>query len=123
MNKRIKNNITKINTPFARQRDQERSSEQAYRYRVHVRRAQIIGGVFIVLFLILAIQIIGTKREQARVNRNIEKANTTLAQKRATNKKLKKQVNKLHDPSYLQELVREKYGYAKDGETIYHFVK
>ena len=113
MKKQFRNNITKINTPFARQRDRERSSEQAYRYRVHVRRAKII----------LACQIIGTKRELGRVNRNIAKANVTLSQKRQTNRKLKKQVKKLHDPDYLQEVIREKYNYAKDGETIYHFVK
>lgn len=123
MKKQFRNNITKINTPFARQRDRERSSEQAYRYRVHVRRAKIILGVFAVLFLILACQIIGTKRELGRVNRNIAKANVTLSQKRQTNRKLKKQVKKLHDLDYLQEVIREKYNYAKDGETIYHFVK
>ena len=80
MKKQFRNNITKINTPFARQRDRELSSEQAYRYRVHVRRAKIILGVFAVLFLILACQIIGTKRELGRVNRNIAKANVTLSQ-------------------------------------------
>lgn len=123
MKNKFKNNITKINTPFARQRDREQNSEKAYRYRVHMRRAKVILGVFVVLFLILAIQIIGTKHELAKVNQNIGKANTTLAQKKATNRKLKKQVKKMHDPSYLQELVREKYNYAKDGETIYNFVK
>ncbi|WP_251548077.1 FtsB family cell division protein [Limosilactobacillus caecicola] len=123
MKKRFKNNITNINTPFARQRNRERTSEQAYRYHVHVRRAQIILGVFVVLFLILAIQLIGVKRQQSKVNGNIAKANTTLAQKQSTNGKLKKQVKKLHDPNYLQELVREKYNYAKDGETLYNFVK
>ena len=85
--------------------------------------SKIILGVFAVLFLILACQIIGTKRELGRVNRNIAKANVTLSQKRQTNRKLKKQVKKLHDPDYLQEVIREKYNYAKDGETIYHFVK
>lgn len=123
MKNRLQNNITKINTPFARQRDREQNSEKAYRLRVHVRRAKLICSVFVVLFLILAIQIIGTKRDLAKVNQNIDKANTTLAQKKNTNTKLKKQVKKMHDPDYLQELVREKYNYAKDGETIYNFVK
>ena len=88
-----------------------------------MRRAKVILGIFIVLFLILAIQIIGTKRELGKVNHNIAKANVTLTNKKATNTKLKKQVKKMHNPSYLQELVREKYNYAKDGETIYNFVK
>lgn len=123
MKNQFKNNITKLNTPFTRQRELEQSSEQAYRYRVHMRRAKVILGIFIVLFLILAIQIIGTKRELGKVNHNIAKANVTLTNKKATNTKLKKQVKKMHNPSYLQELVREKYNYAKDGETIYNFVK
>ncbi|WP_295731716.1 septum formation initiator family protein [uncultured Limosilactobacillus sp.] len=119
----LKNNITKLNTPFSRQRELEQSSEKSYRYRVHMRRAKVILGVFIVFFLILAIQIIGTKRELGKVNQQTAKANVTLTNRKATNKKLKKQVKKLHNPSYLQELVREKYNYAKDGETIYNFVK
>lgn len=123
MKNQLKNNITKINTPFARHREQEITNEKEYRFQVHMRRAKIILGIFVVCFLVLAIQIIGAKRELGRVNRNISKANVTLSQKKATNKKLKKQVKKLHNPSYLQELVREKYNYAKDGETIYHFVK
>ncbi|EEU29960.1 septum formation initiator [Limosilactobacillus coleohominis 101-4-CHN] len=123
MKNQFKNNITKLNTPFTRQRELEQSSEQAYRYQVHMRRAKVILAIFIVLFLILAIQIIGTKRELGKVNHNIAKANVTLTNKKATNTKLKKQVKKMHNPSYLQELVREKYNYAKDGETIYNFVK
>lgn len=123
MKHNFKNNITKINTPFAIKRDNEHLSEQSYRYRVHVRRAKVILGIFLVCFVILGFQLFNTHRELTHVNTNISKANTSLTKARQKNVALKKQVKKLHNPDYLQELVREKYNYAKDGETIYHFVK
>lgn len=123
MKKCFKNNIMKMDTPFVRQKKQQQSDERAYRFHVHVRRAEIIVGVFLVFFVIFAIQLCGTHRQLSQVNKNIAKANVVLKKKKAQNKELKSQVSKLHDPNYLQELAREKYNYAKDGETVYNFVK
>lgn len=123
MQKGFKNNITKIDTPFVRRKNQQQMDERTYRYHVHIRRAKIILGVFLVLFVTFAIQLWSAHRQLNKVHGNIAKADVTLRQKKAKNRELKSQEKKLHDPSYLQELVRAKYNYAKDGETVYNFVK
>ena len=117
MNKR-NNKVTRITTKYARNK-----IKNSYRAKIHIRRAKVIFGVFLVFFLILGFQIIGTKHQLAEVNGSTAKARTTLRQKKAKNRELKYEVKKLHDPDYLQELVREKYNFAKDGETIYQLVK
>lgn len=123
MKKRFRNNITKIDTPFVRQKSQQQNDERSYRYRVHIRRTKIILGVFLVLFLTFGIQLISAHHQLNQVHGNVAKANVTLQQKKSQNKNLKAQVKRLHNPKYLQELAREKFNYAKDGETVYNFVK
>lgn len=121
--KHQKSKVTQMDTPFVRARNQQKQVNHSYRYRVHVRRAKIIGIVFAVLVIFFGVQIWSSKRQLASVNRDIASAHTELNKKKATNRSLKKQVKKLHNPEYIQAMLREKYNYSKDGETVYSFVK
>ena len=121
--KQHKSNVTRIDTPFVRAKNAQQKVDHSYRYRVHMRRAKIICSVFFVLVLFFGVQIWTSKRQLASVNREIHSAHVELNKKKATNRSLKKRVKKLHNPEYLQAMLRQKYHYSKDGETIYSFVK
>lgn len=121
--KQAKSKVTQINTPYVRAQEKQKQVNHSYRYRVHMRRFKIITTVFAVLLLFFGVQIWTSKRQLASVNKDINSAHTELHKKQATNRSLKKQVKRLHNPEYLQAIMREKYNYAKDGETVYQFVK
>lgn len=121
--KHQKGKVTQMDTPYVRAHDQQQKANHSYRYHVHMRRAKMICAVFAVLVFFFGIQIWNSKRQLASINRDIASAHTELNHKKATNRSLKKQVKKLHNPEYLQAMLREKYNYYKDGETVYQFVK
>ena len=73
-----------------------------------------------IITLILGFQLWSAHRQLNRVDAQISTAQTTLKHKQAQNAKLSKQNRLLKDP---QELLREKYNFAKKGEIIYNFVK
>lgn len=115
--------VTKLDNAYTRVREQQGQFNRSYRTQVHLRRAALIGGVFMIITLILGFQLWSAHRQLNRVDAQISTAQTTLKHKQAQNAKLSKQNRLLKDPTYLQELLREKYNFAKKGEIIYNFVK
>lgn len=109
-------NISQLNTPYARQV----SSDRDRRRLVHQRRCKRIVAVFLVVFLIFGIQIIQSKRTLADINGNIRQAQSRLATQKEKNQDLKHEIKMLHDPEYVQQVVRSKYNYSKKGETVYN---
>lgn len=109
--------VTKLNNGFVRQMEARRR----YRIKVHVRRAKIIYGVILAILLIFGGQLLQSHQQLTRVNHQIAQQRAVLRDKRATGRRLSRQVTLLHDPDYLQQLIRSKYNYAKKGETIYNF--
>ena len=102
--------VSQLNTPYARQV----SNQKTYNRHVHKRRCQRIIAVFLVIFLIFGIQIFQSKRTLADINGNIRQAQSQLT------KQLQRQIKMLHNPEYIQQVIRTKYNYSKKGETIYN---
>lgn len=109
-------NISQLNTPYARQV----SSDRDRRRQIHKRRCKRIVAVFLVVFLIFGIQIFQSKRMLADINGNIQQAQARLSDQKEKNQDLKHEIKMLHDPEYIQQVVRSKYNYSKKGETVYN---
>lgn len=55
-----------------------------------------------------------------RVEAAIEEQNRLLA---LQNAKIRREIDDLNDPRYLERLIRNDMGYAREGETLYEFVE
>lgn len=113
--------VTSINTPYSRQQNAQLQANHRHARRVHAKRRRVILLVTGVLALILCVQIVVNHHALSTVNSQIDSTKSTLAQKKETNKHLKSEVKALHDPTYIQQVLRQKYNYSKSGETIYNF--
>lgn len=109
------NKVSQLNTPYV-----HKFSADQQRRAVHVRRCRRIAIVFLVIFIVLGIQISHSKRTLAKVNGNISRCQTQLKNQQETSKQLKRKIKLLHDPEYIQQVVRAKYNYSKKGETVYN---
>lgn len=87
---------------------------------VHRRRLLVIGIFFSVIFLLLGFQIFRTQRLTASIVQEKNVSQQKLEKVTDQRKDLKQQVKQLQDADYLQKLIREKYYYSKNGETIYN---
>lgn len=116
MNKAHKGNITHLRTPYS----QSLADRQKYVRHVHVRRARTIICAFAIVMLILTFQLIGAHRSLAKINENIRSTKVAVTKQQNKNAHLEKQLKLLHDPAYRQQIMRQKYNYAKKGETIYN---
>lgn len=108
--------VSQLNTPYARQV----SSQRIRGRQVHRRRCKRIIAVFFVVFLIFGIQIFQSKRTLADINGNIQQAQSQLTKQQQKNRQLKRQIKMLHNPDYVQQVIRSKYNYSKKGETVYN---
>lgn len=109
--------VTQLNNDYVHQMEARRR----YRIQVHVRRAKVIYGVFLVVLLFFGFQLWRGHHQLAQVNQTISQQRATLSSQRATGRQLERKVQLLHNPDYLQQVLRDKYNYAKQGETIYNF--
>lgn len=108
--------ISRLDTPYARQVSNAHSRAR----QVHQRRTKRIIAIFLLLFLIFGIQIFQSKRTLADVNGNIQQAQSQLSAQKEKGTQLNQKIKLLHDPDYLQQVIRAKYNYSKKGETIYN---
>lgn len=108
--------VVQLETPHVQQVGMDR----AVRRRVHIRRCERIAACFLVVFIFLGWQILSSRHTLAKVNTNISQTQTELKKQKQTGKQLNQQIKQLHDPEYVQQVIRSKYNYSKKGETIYN---
>ena len=90
------------------------------RRQVRVKRCERIVAAFLVIFLVLGVQIVRSRHALAKVNSNIQQTETQLANQKARGRELNQQIKQLHDPEYVQQVIRAKYNYSKKGEIVYN---
>ncbi|MCM0599819.1 FtsB family cell division protein [Periweissella fabalis] len=96
------------------------NKRDSYHARIHRRRRKMLRWMT-VAFLVVCGLTIGYRMVQYKiVKQQIAEVNQTVAKAKQTNLELKQQVTSLHDSTYLQQLIREKYMYTKDGEQVYN---
>lgn len=108
--------VVQLDTPHTQQVNMARAARQ----RIHVRRIERIVAVFAIIFLFLGFQIISSRHSLAKVDANIHQTQMQLADQKAKGRELNSQVKQLHDPEYIQQVIRAKYNYSKKGETVYN---
>lgn len=88
--------------------------------RAHANREKKIlffGSVFLVIF---AVQLLISQVKLHSANVTLTATQNRLTAVQKTNADLKVDAKKIHDPNYLQQILRDKYGYTKQGELIYN---
>lgn len=89
----------------------------AYCHRKRLKRIFLIGtAIILVLLFKLFGSIVSYHNTRTQLTVVTKKANES--QEKVDG--LKKQVKKLKDPEFLEQLLRDKYDYSKEGEIIYN---
>ncbi|CAM3097315.1 FtsB family cell division protein [Leuconostoc rapi] len=103
-------------------RNSEPANMQAKRHyqRAHANREKKIlffGAIFATIF---AVQLLISQVKLHTANVTLTATQDRLTAVQKTNADLKVDAKKINDPTYLQQILRDKYGYTKQGELIYN---
>ena len=79
----------------------------------------ILCGVVLVITLTLGFNIIQNNIRASILNKKTDQAKIELKEAKQKNKDLKLKVEQLKDSDYVAKIIRQKYYFSKDGETIY----
>ena len=100
----------------------ESANLQAKRYykKAHARREKriLLFGAFIAT--IFAVQLLVSQVKLHTVNVTLTSTQDRLTTVEKTNTQLKSNTKRIKDPTYLQQILRDKYGYTKQGEIVYN---
>ncbi|MFT9003442.1 MAG: septum formation initiator family protein [Liquorilactobacillus hordei] len=113
--------IRTLNNSFYRasEEKQRQTGYQKRIRRVHKKRFITIILAFFLVTLFFGYQIVNTKLLTSNLNKQITTSHKKLDKVRTQRTDLKQEVKQLNDKNYLEKIIREKYYYSKDGETIY----
>ncbi|KRN27321.1 septum formation initiator family protein [Liquorilactobacillus mali] len=113
--------IRTLNNSFyrANEEKQRQNDYQMRVKRVHKKRFIIVILAFFLIMTFFGYQIVNTKLLTSNLNKQINVSQKKLDSVRAQRASLKEKVKQLNDENYLEKIIREKYYYSKDGETIY----
>lgn len=120
---RIQSNITPLNAKIAHQIEasaSQRDRAAAHYRKAHARRKKRIMWIGLLVTMIFLAQLLIGQVNLHAANKSLTTSEQKLESAKSTNKDLKKNVSQLNDPSYLQQILREKYGYTRQGEIIYN---
>lgn len=115
-----RNNISQLHTAYSQQLADNGVKRQRL-LKVRRKRFFIIISVFAVFALFFGVQLISSRHNLHDIQAQTVKQQTQLKKDKAKNKSLNAQVKLLNDDTYLQKVIRQKYFYAKSGETVYNF--
>ena len=118
--------VNQLNPNISKQINQAQGKhqvrEQTYRYKHSVReRAIKYVGIITIVFFVYQLASQGVKVYYA--TSSLSKINDQLTNVTNQNKDLKEEQEKLNSSDYLEQVLRDKYQYTKDGETIYNLPK
>ncbi|EJF01987.1 FtsB family cell division protein [Liquorilactobacillus mali] len=113
--------VRTLNNSFYRANEKKRRQNdyQMRIKRVHKKRFIIAILAFFLIVTFFGYQIVNTKLLTSNLNKQITVSQKKLDSVRAQRASLKEKVKQLNDENYLEKIIREKYYYSKDGETIY----
>lgn len=115
-----RNNISQLRTPYSQQLADNDAKRQRL-LKVRKKRFYIIVSVFAVLTIFFGVQIFQAHHNLQNIQAQTVQKQTKLKHVKAKNKQLNQQVKLLNDDTYLEKIIRQKYFYAKSGETVYNF--
>lgn len=117
------NNFNQLNPNITNQIHQAQPKhqvrEQTYRYK-HTTRERAIRFIGFAVIAFFIFQLGSQTIKLYHTSSSLNKTNEQLVNSIKTNKDLKNEQEKLNDSDYLEQVLRDKYQYTKDGETIYN---
>lgn len=117
------NKVSHIHPAYSKQilaQEAQNASERQQLIKIRKKRFYAIISVFVVFVLFFGVQIIQSRASLRSTNVQVTKREAKLKAVKSTNKSLKHQVKLLNNDDYLQKVIRQKYYYSKQGETIYN---
>ncbi|MFD1317795.1 FtsB family cell division protein [Loigolactobacillus zhaoyuanensis] len=121
--KKAKTNTNKQSAidPYAQiaQARQQKQKRVHYVQRVHKRRIMLIVALLVGVFLVSGFQIYQAHRSLVTTTAQVTTKQTELKKTKAEQRQLKLQTEQLQNDDYLQQVIRQKYYYSKNNETIY----
>lgn len=103
-------------------RNSEPANMKARRHyrKAHAAREKRILFFGAILAAIFAAQLLVSQVKLHSANVSLTNTQSRLTAIEKINANLKADSKRLNDPSYLQQILRDKYGYTKQGEIIYN---
>ncbi|WP_272454188.1 FtsB family cell division protein [Loigolactobacillus coryniformis] len=98
---------------------QQKQARTHYVHRVHKRRIILLFTLLAAIFLVCGVQIYQARQSLATTNAQVATKKVKLKKNQAQQRKLKLQESQLKNDDYLQQVIRQKYYYSKNNETIY----
>ncbi|MBW1604777.1 septum formation initiator family protein [Lactobacillus sp. Sy-1] len=83
------------------------------------RRVSLATALFLLFSIPLFIGIAKASSQTTEIQRQTKVSKQTLAEAKAHNQELKLNVKQLNNTEYVEQLIRDKYYYTKNGETVY----
>ncbi|GAP03151.1 septation ring formation regulator EzrA [Fructobacillus pseudoficulneus] len=120
---RLQSNIRPLNARIAQQIAASDARREASRrhydhaHRLREKRIILVGLAVASIFLVQL--ILGQVRLHA-ANQTLSKSEVSLQSVQKDGKALHKTAEQLKDPAYLQQILRDKYGYSRKDEIIYN---
>lgn len=105
-------------TRYDRQQQRAVQSRRLIRRR-HLIRESIITVIIVVVILVLGIQLFHAHQQKVQLHHQVQIDRVELSREKAMHRQLKLNVKQMHSKTYLEQLIRQRYGYSKPGETIY----
>ncbi|MDF7637505.1 septum formation initiator family protein [Leuconostocaceae bacterium ESL0958] len=116
-------NIRPLNANIAQQiaaTEARRHAKTKHYTRLHRQRRKRIVWVGLAITAIFAFQLILGQVRLHAANQVLTKSQNSYQAVAKDHQSLKKNVDQLNDPNYLQQILRDKYGYSRQGEIVYN---
>ncbi|WP_137597967.1 FtsB family cell division protein [Paucilactobacillus kaifaensis] len=117
------NKVSHIHSDYSKQilaQEAQNASERQQLIQIRKKRFYAIISVFAVFVLFFGVKIIQSRASLRSTDAQVTKQEAKLKTVKSTNKDLKHEVKLLNNDDYLQKVIRQKYYYSKQGETIYN---
>ncbi|AOT57051.1 FtsB family cell division protein [Weissella soli] len=111
------NNIVNINDEIVESYDAPRAKYERRVYKRRHRRVIIVMAVAFVLG-VLAVGLQVPKLHEAQAS--VRQQQKVLAKVKKENAQLKQEKQNLKDDDYVEKLIRQRYMYTKNGETVFN---
>lgn len=112
------NNVSPINID-----NEDRSAERQFKRHVqavHRRRVTVLLGVLALISLLFGGRIYQANKTQAVTKQSVLQQKQKLTAAKNKNADLQNEIQQLHRPEYLDNLIRYRFNYSKNGEIIYN---
>ncbi|XIF20518.1 MAG: septum formation initiator family protein [Acetilactobacillus jinshanensis] len=102
------------------QRDQQHVNQvRRILRRRYLLREIIITALVAIVILVLGLQLFHANKQKVQLRQQVTSDRVELSREKTQHRKLKMNVKQLHNRSYLEQLIRQRYDYTKPGETVY----